>query len=271
MFDQLWIIKNSICYYHKNWTQYPIKVDNLLFSGLFSAFTSFQEEMFPNQSVNYIDFVDSRLIFLKYNNLIFIIRDSINKPLSRSLTQLNNFIIEIMFEIQYNKKFNDLLILDKELIMSDDEIFDFLDPIVQEIISSQISIDTQTNKFDILAIISVLRDLRILFTKSYGIINFSQFDTHTNLNWAKSMIQSDKPINQLEIQFVDYDIINSFSQIFLEIIIMDISYMINSKNYQEYFQFKNNLFNLFVTNYEILTKFHLENFFVTKFLSALKF
>ncbi len=269
LFEELWIIKNSICYYHKSWSNETINVDNILFSGFFSAFNTFQEEVFPNQSVNYIDFVESRLIFLKYNNLFFVVRDFVTKPVNRSLTQLNNITLEIMFEIQYDEKFNKIVVLEKELFDTD-EIEDFLNPIVDEIIQNHKLIDDQTNRFDTLGIITVLRELRTIIKNSvYSDILIIQ-DFPMNVDWLIKLVEDEKALDPLEIQSADYNLINTFSQYYLGQLATNLqNYSIMSDKMKK-LEFNNNLLNFFTTNYEVLSKFRLIDFFVTKFITKFK-
>jgi hypothetical protein len=168
MFEELWIIKESLCLYYKNWSQEPIALDSTLFAGFFSAFHAFQEEIFPSQFTNYIDFIHHRLLFAELNrNFFLIVRDSIYKPLNRSILQLNNLTIEILTNIESHHKLKEILFEKKNKFISLDQINPLLYPIVEQAIENLSVSDDQMNKFDLMAIIIILRDLKEILIEIY--------------------------------------------------------------------------------------------------------
>ena len=79
----MWLINQSLCLYHKNWNK-EAEDDDIevnLFSAFFTAFQSFQQEVFPNQYIKHIDLLNDRLVINITPLFSLIVRDQIEKPL----------------------------------------------------------------------------------------------------------------------------------------------------------------------------------------------
>ena len=268
MFEELWIVKNSLCYYYKSWTNSPLALDSDLFSGFFSAFNSFQEEVFPNQFVNYIDFIESRLLFLKFKDIFIIVRDNINKPLNRSLLQLNNLTVEIISQIEFSDQLNPILLADEGKAYSVDLVTELLNPIVEDTIQSLNAMDESTTKFDSMAIINILRELNytiLLVSKTELLENYP---IPNNLEWLYRLTISNKPINPLTLELINYEIIHSFVKNYFSYLADNIKkYRLPVRNIER-IEFFNGLMKFLVVNREILNKFRLTDVYIANILSG---
>lgn len=270
MFEELWIIKESLCLYHKSWSQNPINVDTSLFAGFFSAFNSFQETIFPDQYTNYFDFIDNRLLFVKIDiNFFLIVRDSIHKPLNRSILQLNNISIEFLTQIESHEEVKNILFTEKNKFISLDELLPLIEPIINSAIDNLISSEQQMNKFDVLAIIIMLRDFKdILFDIYYKEI-FTNFQSVYNFSWILEEVFSLNPVNILKLQHISYNIIYTFLNDFLDTIFLHKNFYKKVLRTTDKLTFYNNLLKFISINRENMKKFGFEDLFMTKFVSKI--
>ena len=272
MFEELWLIKNTMCYYYKGWTDFPIKVDNDLFSGFFVAFNSFQEEVFPNQFVNYIDFIDSRLLFLKFSDLFIIVRDVIQKPLNRSLLQLHNLGVEIISKIEINPELRStLLTIGSSPTTSVESIAQLLNPIIDDSINTLVSTGSTMNRFDLLAIILILREFNECLSMVVNSNLFTLFRSNNPMDWLFKFTINDKPINPDEFPLISYNILISFIKSYFNYIAKNMSKYKLSLTNEQRLEFCNKLNKFFVVNREALTKFRVTDLFISKFLGNIAY
>lgn len=268
MFEELWIIKESLCLYHKSWSQTPIDVDTSLFGGFFSAFHSFQETIFPDQYTNFFDFIDHRLLFVKLNtNFFLIVRDSIHKPLNRSILQLNNISIEFLSQIESQEDIKKAFFSDKNKFYSLDELSPIIEPIITSAIENLLSSEEQMNKFDIMAIIIILRDLKDILLDIYHIELFSKFQSSYNFNWILQEIFSLQPINIDTFPHISYNIIYTFINDFFEAIIRHKTFYKKTLRTTDKLAYSNNLLKFISANRENMKKFGIVDLFMNKFLT----
>jgi hypothetical protein len=272
MFEELWIIKESLCLYYKNWSQEPIALDSTLFAGFFSAFHAFQEEIFPSQFTNYIDFIHHRLLFAELNrNFFLIVRDSIYKPLNRSILQLNNLTIEILTNIESHHKLKEILFEKKNKFISLDQINPLLYPIVEQAIENLSVSDDQMNKFDLMAIIIILRDLKEILIEIYHPEIFSKFFSNHDLSWLLKEILSNNAINITNFKNISYNAIFSFMSDFLDSIIEHKVFYQKPLRTSDKLTFTNNILKYLAINRETMQKFGFTDLFISKFISQIDF
>lgn len=268
MFEELWLIKNSLCYYYKSWTDTPIEVDNDLFSGFFSAFNSFQEEVFPNQFVNYIDFIDSRLLFLKFGDLFIIVRDVMQKPLTRSLLQLNNLSIEIISQIELVDDLKSTLLSEEgsTTLTSTELITSLLNPIVDDTINLLSSSGNQMNKFDLMAVILILRELNSCISKIVDSNLFTNFQCSSQIKWFYSLTINIEPLDPTKFSVISYNLLVSFVQSYFDYLAKNLSKYKLQLNNDQLLDFYNELNKFLAVNREALSKFRLTDLYISKFL-----
>ena len=266
MFEELWIIKDSLCVYHQS--DSPLNLDTSLFAGFFSAFHSFQEEIFPNQYTNYIDFIENRLLFIKLSeNFFLIVRDSIHRPLNRSILQLNNLSLELFSGIEANSEMKAYFFDKKVKLLSLERIERTLSPIVDQAIANLSISDEQLNKLDIMAIIIILRDLKeIILTQFYKEI-FSQNAFNPFETVLLEEILSKQPINLNKFGTISYNAIYNFISNFLDLLIKNREFYSKPLRVAEKLLFSNNLLKFISANRETMQKFGITDLFLSKFVS----
>ena len=262
----MWLIKESQGLYYICQSTNPLNIDTSLFAGFFSAFHAFQEELFPSQTINYIDFIEHRLLFVKIDeNFFLVVKDSIYKPLNRSILQLNNLSVEILTSLESRSDLR-IMLFDKKMI-SLNQLTPLLSPIIEQAIMNLSVSDEQISRFDLLAIIILLRELRVIMLGLYNKEIFSQITSKMSYKWFISELLSNQPIN------IDKFEITSYNGIYL--LINDLFESMNASKefYRNHFRitdqlfFSNKVMKFLSDNKETMDKFGLTDLFIKKFIA----
>lgn len=162
MFEEIWLIKDALCFYHKAWTSKPLKVEGNLFSAFLTAFKSFQEEVFPTQAMRHIDFFSDRLVFVATKYFYVVVRDQLEKPTERSLMQLTNISSELVELIENEPDLYQYFDEKGTKPVSLHEIHDKITPSLENIIEMLSMAERQVNQFDIMTILQIMHEVKEL-------------------------------------------------------------------------------------------------------------
>jgi hypothetical protein len=149
------LIKEGVCLYHDCLIEQPLSIDIQLFSGFLSALVSFSERI-NEQAIRNIDFMNSRFSFLKNNDYILIVRTSTERPLTRTLQQINdlnqelNQNQEIMVLLKDTKNFRSLPLQKYD---------EHLSTIFNNVINQGMESERQLRQIDLMALIQLGQEL----------------------------------------------------------------------------------------------------------------
>ncbi len=216
MFEELWLIHNSLCLYHKIWSIKPVQVDGNLFSAFLTAFNSFQEQVFPEQHIKHIDFLSDRLVFSLTPYFSIVVRDQLEKPLERSVMQITNISEEIQLHIENdphlfayftNKTNKPISLLELEEVIS---------PIIEDVIFMLSMAESQVNKFDVVTILHLMRELRDLVLEINDDRVFFNFARTDSNSWFYELLFSDVEIDLQKVPVISYKVLNAMLEDFIK-------------------------------------------------------
>lgn len=262
----MWLIKESQCLYYKCQSTNPLNIDTSLFAGFFSAFHAFQEELFPSQTINYIDFIEHRLLFVKIDeNFFLVVKDSIYKPLNRSILQLNNLSVEILTSIESKAELRIMLYNKKMISLA--QLTPLLSPIVEQAIFNLSVSDEQMSRFDILGIIILLRDLREIILEIYDKEIFSQITSKISYKWFLAELLSNQPINIDKFEVTSYNGIYFLINDLFDSLNNSKEFYRNPYRLTDHLLFSNKVLKYLSNNKETMDKFGLTDLFIKKFIA----
>lgn len=216
MFEELWIIKDGLCLYHKSWIVNPLAVDGNLFSAFLTAFKSFQEEVFPSQAMRHIDFFSDRLVFLSTQYFYIVVRDQLEKPTERSVMQLSNISSELVELIENDSDLYPYFSKDQAKAMSLTEIEKKITPLLESVISMLSMAETQVLQFDVMTILQILREMKELILEIGDERIFLNFSRNETNQWFYEILFSEKDMNIESVPNINYKILNEIASDFIK-------------------------------------------------------
>ena len=215
MFEELWLIHNSLCLYHQNWSKNPVQVDGNLFSAFLTAFSSFQEQVFPRQHIKHIDFLNDRLVFSLNPYFSIVVRDQLEKPIKRSIMQITNISSEITANIENDPNLLSYFTFKSSKPISLLELEDVISPIIDNVIFMISMAESQVNKFDVVTILTLMRELRDLVLDINDDRVFFNFARTESNSWFYELLFSDTDIDIQKVPLISYKVLHAVLQDFI--------------------------------------------------------
>ena len=104
MIEEIWLLWETKCIFHHEWTSSPLSIDTHLFSGFISAlFMLAEEAITASGSLKNIEFLNTRFTIIKHQlsefNTSFILvgRSAMSTPVERSFQELQALVTELSF------------------------------------------------------------------------------------------------------------------------------------------------------------------------------
>ena len=217
MFEELWIIQDGLCVYHKSWSETTLDVDGNLFSAFLTAFKSFQEQVFPTQAMRHIDFLSDRLVFLGTKYFFVVVRDQLEKPTERSIMQLTNIASELVNLIESDQEVELFAYFSKQTNrpMSLVEIENKISPIIEGVIGMLGMAEEQVNRFDIMTILQIMREIKVLISQFASENLFDKLKINSRNSWFYMTIFSEEEIEMESLSLVSYKELHSIAKDFI--------------------------------------------------------
>ena len=222
MFEELWIVQDGLCIYHKSWSLTTLDVDGNLFSAFLTAFKSFQEQVFPSQAMRHIDFMSDRLVFLGTKYFFVVVRDQLEKPTERSIMQLTNIASELVNLVESNEEVELFNYFSKRSLrpLSLNEIERKISPIIESVINMLSMAEEQVNRFDIMTILQIMREIKNLISEFTSDSVFDNLNIDSHNSWFYMLIFAyDEPdmesvdlISYKELHLIAQEFINQITQ-----------------------------------------------------------
>ena len=175
MINEIWLINDGICIYHKvlkdplNSQFTGLSLEKQLFSGFISALLNFTKTQLDDTSLQKISFNNSIYQIVHVEGILVVL--SLNTTYL-SENKLKQAVISLTDEIAYIIQTNDKLThLQKEKktnevkILPMNEYNDLFDGYLEKILEDIYKIQNQLVMVDILTLIQILGDLKVLFDK----------------------------------------------------------------------------------------------------------
>lgn len=112
MIEEVWVLWETKCIFHRVWTSNPLSIDAHLFSGFISAlFILAEEAIDASGSLKNIEFLSTRFTIIKRQlneyktNFVVVGRSAINTPVERSFQELQVLVTELSFLFESNVEF----------------------------------------------------------------------------------------------------------------------------------------------------------------------
>jgi hypothetical protein len=217
MFEELWIIQDGLCMYHKSWSETTLEVDGNLFSAFLTAFRSFQEQVFPAQAMRHIDFLSDRLVFLGTKYFFVVVRDQLEKPTERSIMQLTNIASELvnLVESEHEVELFDYFSKRTKRPMSLIEIEKKISPIIEGVITMLGMAEEQVNRFDIMTILQIMREIKTLISEFASDKIFDQLKINSQTSWFYLLIFSEEEIELDSVALISYKELHAIAKDFI--------------------------------------------------------
>ena len=270
MFEELWIVKDALCLYHKSWTNKPLAVDGNLFSAFLTAFKSFQEEVFPTQAMKHIDFFTDRLVFLATKYFYIVVRDQLEKPTERSVMQLTNISSELVEMIENDPELFSFF-GDRAKVLSLSAIEAKITPNLESIIEMLSMAETQVNRFDIMTILQIMRELRELvleISDNQIFINFARTEKNA---WFLEILFSEVETPMDTLPYVSYKELNGVVVDYIRQVRDGIAYYGITKTDLHYINLHNKIVSFLSMNAEALRRFGVIDTMLSNLLKYFKF
>ena len=218
MFEELWIIQDGLCIYHKSWSDSTLEVDGNLFSAFLTAFKSFQEQVFPTQAMRHIDFLSDRLVFLGTKYFFVVVRDQLEKPTDRSVMQLTNIASELvnLIESEDEAELYNYFSKKSKRPMSLTEIERKISPIIEGVINMLGMAEEQVNRFDIMTILQIMREIKALISEFATESLFDKIKINSENSWFYMLIFSDEEIEMESVDLISYKELHAIAKDFIE-------------------------------------------------------
>ena len=218
MFEELWIIQDGLCVYHKSWTDTALDVDGNLFSAFLTAFKSFQEQVFPAQAMRHIDFLSDRLVFLGTKYFFVVVRDQLEKPTERSIMQLTNIASELVNLVESEEEQELFNYFSKRSLrpMSLNEIERKISPIIEGVINMLSMAEEQVNRFDIMTILQIMREIKVLLTEFASDTLFDNIRIDNQNSWFYMLIFSYDEIDMESVALISYKELYAIARDFID-------------------------------------------------------
>ena len=271
MFEELWLIHNSLCLYHKTWTENPISVDGNLFSGFLSAFKSFQEQVFPSQNIKHIDFHSDRLVFSVTSYFYIVVRDQLEKPVERSIMQLTNITSEVTTHIESDSRLYSYFSNKSQKPISLLELEESISPIIENVIFMISLAESQVNKYDVVTILHLMRELRDLILEINDDRVFFNFARSNSNAWFYELLFSDQDIDLQSVPVISYKMLHSILEDFIKQVSDSLTLYGNKKVNGSLIELHNKIISFLSMNSDTLRRFGIIDSFLTGPLRFFKF
>ena len=255
MFEEMWLINKSICLYHKNWYEETNEIDVNLFSAFFSAFHTFQRELFPDQDIKHIDLLHERLVINITPLFSLVVRDQIEKPLERSVMQLTNISAELTKVIEADSELYTFFLGNTTKILPMSTLEKSLNPVIEDVISMISMAELQVSKFDVITILQIMRELRNLILQINDDRIFHNFSRDNSNIWFYELLFSEENIEPSSVPDISYKTLKFVIIDFIKQISDSLHLYGYSKLENNYIAFHNQLITFLTVNTPILKKF----------------
>lgn len=268
MINEIWIINNGICLYHKVLQEFSnpkfqgLSLDKQLFSGFITALYNFSEDnsnylqkiSFNNGNFEIVHIEDILVVLSLASNLLS------EKKLDQSIASLTN---EIKYIIQTNEKLKHLRSnnLTKPTIVSLDEYKFIFEPFLNKVLEDMYLIQNQLIMVDILTLIQILEELKTLFNQ----VNVSSKIIEYSLTLSPKAAKVLKNIEILKDEDLgNLDVIQKEFKLVIQKSIKSIEKQeLVNKNSNDIYK---KLLSFVKKNYTILKQFQLEDCFFQEFI-----
>ncbi len=260
MFEELWIIQDGLCVYHKSWSETTLDVDGNLFSAFLTAFKSFQEQVFPAQAMRHIDFLSDRLVFLGTKYFFVVVRDQLEKPTERSIMQLTNIASELVNLVESEEEIELFNYFSKKSLrpMSLNQIERKISPIIEGVISMLSMAEEQVNRFDIMTILQIMREIKTLISEFASDTLFDNLRISSENSWFYMLIFSYDEIDMESVALISYKELHSIARDFIDQITQNL--LIHGRDPDKYHDMKdshNKIISFLSVNSDALKRFGL--------------
>ena len=260
MFEELWIIQDGLCIYHKSWSDTTLDVDGNLFSAFLTAFKSFQEQVFPSQAMRHIDFLSDRLVFLGTKYFFVVVRDQLEKPTERSIMQLTNIASELVNLIESDQEVElfDYFSKRTKKVMSLTEIERKISPIIEGVINMLGMAEEQVNRFDIMTILQIMREIKTLISEFASDTLFDKIKINAQTSWFYMLIFSEEEIDMESVALISYKELHAIAKDFINQITQNL--LIHGRDTEKYHDMKeshNKIVSFLSVNSDALKRFGL--------------
>lgn len=260
MFEELWIIQDGLCIYHKSWSDSTLDVDGNLFSAFLTAFKSFQEQVFPTQAMRHIDFLSDRLVFLGTKYFFVVVRDQLEKPTERSVMQLTNIASELvnLIESEHEEELYAYFSKKSKRPMSLIEIEKKISPIIESVINMLGMAEEQVNRFDIMTILQIMREIKVLISEFASESLFDKIKIDSENSWFYMLIFSEEEIDMESIDLISYKQLHAIAKDFIEQITENL--LLSGRDPEKYHDMKeshNKIISFLSVNSDALKRFGL--------------
>lgn len=260
MFEELWIIQDGLCIYHKSWSETTLDVDGNLFSAFLTAFKSFQEQVFPTQAMRHIDFLSDRLVFLGTKYFFVVVRDQLEKPTERSIMQLTNIASELvnLIESEEEEELYAYFSKKSKRPMSLIEIEKKVSPIIEGVIGMLSMAEEQVNRFDIMTILQIMREIKTLIIEFASDSLFDDLKINSQNSWFYMLIFSSNDVDMEEVSLISYKELYSIAKDFIEQVTQNL--LIHGRDQEKYHDMRethNKIISFLSVNSDALKRFGL--------------
>lgn len=260
MFEELWIIQDGLCIYHISWSQTTLDVDGNLFSAFLTAFKSFQEQVFPTQAMRHIDFLSDRLVFLGTKYFFVVVRDQLEKPTERSIMQLTNIASELvnLIESEGEDELFGYFSKQSKRPMSLIEIEKKISPIIEGVIGMLSMAEEQVNRFDIMTILQIMREIKSLISEFVSDTIFDNLKIDPKSSWFYMLIFSYDEIDMDSVALISYKDLHIIAKDFINQITQNL--LIHGRDTEKYHDMKeshNKIISFLSVNSDALKRFGL--------------
>lgn len=254
----MWLINQSLCLYHKNWNEETENedIEVNLFSAFFTAFQAFQTEVFPNQIIKHIDLLNERLVINITPLFSLIVRDQIEKPLERSIMQIENISSELIKSIEAHGELYTYFLGKTSKIIPIPTIEENLSPVIEGVIEMISMAELQINKFDIITVLQIMREVRDLILQINDDRIFNNFARDQTSIWFYELLFSDENIELSAVPSITYKELKHVIEDFIKQTNDSLTLYGNSnKSENDCINFHNRVITFLAVNTSILKKF----------------
>lgn len=255
MFEELWLIHNSLCLYHKAWSKNPVQVDGNLFSAFLTAFNSFQEQVFPEQHIKHIDFLNDRLVFSVNSYFSIVVRDQLEKPIERSVMQLTNIASEVQSHIEQESNLYSYFTNKTTKPISLLELEEIISPVIENVIFMISMAESQVNKFDVVTILHLMRELRDLILEINDDRIFINFARTQDNAWFYELLFSDIDIDISQVPLISYKVLYAMLKDFIKQVSESLSLYSSTRVNDNLIDVHNKIISFLALNSETLERF----------------
>ena len=275
MINEVWLIHNGICLYHKIFkdTRNPnftgLNLDSQLFAGFISAILNFtKQQLNESNSLQKISFNEGIYEIVQVEDILAVLSLNLTylseQKLKQSVISLTN---EIQYFIQTNDKLSHLRMNNKikARVLPLNEYHNIFESFIEKVLDEIYQIQNQLLMVDILTLIQILEDLKILLDRlkiSSKIIEY----TLCLSPLAQKVLKNIEIIKKEDINSL-YTIQKEFKEMIqksLKSINQD-ELLNNKDNFENY----KRLFMFIKKNYSIIKQFQLEDLLFKEFLALI--